>query len=189
MPNSPADQMLLATLAEGASFCRPCRSHNLALARALGDFHKVVHKAAHDTRDRDWSDPLERTRQAVEQERQWCEGHLLEPHEPPESEPEQPKPLRVIAEPEPDDRIECPSCGQKVNQRDDGRITAHKAKSGTPCRRRLVSVSVEAPPIVLPTQGGGITGLQATGECHTCGKWVPGERRYCGQCLRKRGRM
>lgn len=149
MPNSPADQMLLATLAEGASFCRSCGSHNLSLARALGDFHKVVHKAAHDTRDREWGDLLERTKQAVEQERQWCEAHILELHEPP-AEKTAPKAARPIREPEPDNRIECPACGQKVNQRDDGRITAHKAKSGAPCRRRLVSVSVEAPPIVLP---------------------------------------
>lgn len=187
MPNSPADQMLLATLSEGASFCTSCRSHNLALARALGDFHKVVHKAAHDTRDRDWEAVLERAGRALEEERQWCESHLLEPHEPPEPVEQVEK---VRREPKVDDRPECPACGQKINQRADGTITKHRSRSGLQCRRRLVSVSVEAPPISLPTVSGpGRNTLSAIGECHDCGKWLPGERRFCGQCLRKRGRM
>lgn len=28
--------------------------------------------------------------------------------------------------------------------------------------------------------------LDAGGGCQTCGKWVPGERRYCGRCMAKR---
>ena len=185
-PPPTVDRLLLDTLSEAGSFCDRCR----ILARDFGwkvaDFNRLARLAAQDRRDRgDWDDLLGDARHDRDTTRARVEAHLAEPHEPP------PAPAAITKPPvdtEPDDRVTCPECGRKVTQGDDGRLQRHKARSGAPCRRRFVSVNVEAPAptVAAPASAGG---LPVTGECHTCGKPLPGERRYCGQCLRKRGRM
>ena len=147
-PPPTVDRLLLDTLSEAGSFCDRCR----ILARDFGwkvaDFNRLARLAAQDRRDRgDWDDLLGDARHDRDTTRARVEAHLAEPHEPP------PAPAAITKPPvdtEPDDRVTCPECGRKVTQGDDGRLQRHKARSGAPCRRRFVSVNVEAPPPPSP---------------------------------------
>lgn len=107
-------------------------------------------------------------------------------------------------EPLPEGKVRCPSCGRPVKVNPNGRITAHNDRDKFPCPHRWYGKPVELteiPPVNLPPapkepaprvyvpRAPDDPTRQVTGHCHTCDKRVPWGRLFCGQCLRKRGRV
>lgn len=105
-----------------------------------------------------------------------------------------------IPEPLPDGKVRC-ICGKAVALTPNGRIRRHKTPAGDECTHDAFyndPPDVEAPPVAIPItrprmrqprDSGEMARLDVGSYCLTCDRWIPGERSYCGQCLRKRGRL
>jgi hypothetical protein len=103
-----------------------------------------------------------------------------------------------------DGKVRC-LCGKPVTVTKSGRLRRHKTPKGDECTHQAFynkRPDVEAPPIVIgpepkyrewqprvlreerpPSR------LDVGSLCETCEKWIPGERSFCGQCLRQRHRL
>lgn len=110
--------------------------------------------------------------------------------------------------PLPEGKVRCPGCGKPVTLMDNGRIREHKDLDKNPCPHRWYGKPVELdeiPPVQLPKAppaaeppstrmyvppppNTGPTRV-VTGHCHDCDRRISGGRLFCGQCLRKRGKV
>lgn len=120
--------------------------------------------------------------------------HLDEPHAEPPRKPVK-APVKAAVPKVEVATTACPRCGAQARIASDNRLRAHRAPSGTPCPRRIVSAAVlpAAPPVVIPqptrtapSVASERAGRCATGSCHECGKAVTGERWFCGSCMSRR---
>lgn len=103
-----------------------------------------------------------------------------------------------------DGRVLC-LCGGTAKVLKSGRLSKHRDPRGYECpikaygREVVVDVSqveVDVPPApkswereerARHREPGEPSRLDAGSSCEDCGKWLPGERRLCGQCFIKRG--
>lgn len=102
-------------------------------------------------------------------------------------------------------QFRCPLCLRPVGVTARGRAGKHQDRRGDDCPGgglvvRDNELPDELPPIsltpsgaprgdVVPSSGPAVEGsarLDVGSHCLTCGKWIPGERSYCGRCLAKR---
>lgn len=182
---------LIATLREFAHTCPQCAKHAFEVIEARDYRKQVARAASRDRHDRDWTTKLAHEADDLAERVRRANEHLDEPHEEPEERPA--KPVRTRKVKADDGKVICPTCGGRAMPRSENpnQIGAHRSPWGQRCTRRLLKVEIEAPPVSLPPSRpiAATPDRVVTGSCHTCGKWIPGERRYCGQCLRKRGSM
>ena len=101
-----------------------------------------------------------------------------------------------------DGKVRCNGCGKVVALNKNGSTRMHNTPAGEPCAYRVVYARPveldEVPPIVIPPQRGGDgprprtpverepTRLDVGSNCRECGRWLPGEREYCGKCANAR---
>lgn len=105
-----------------------------------------------------------------------------------------------------DGQVRCAACSAPVTLTPNGTLRRHKMPSGEDCahrsgHRRIELDPDEVPPVQMPHRPSTWEArakkpkperppsrLDVGGNCETCGKWIPGERRFCGQCSRRRDR-
>jgi hypothetical protein len=100
----------------------------------------------------------------------------------------------------------CPLCMRPVGVTPRGRAGRHVDQRGDSCPgsglvvrdnevpHELPPVSIADRPVqprgeVIPHADAAVEGaarLDVGSSCLTCGKWIPGERSYCGRCMAKR---
>lgn len=190
---------LVATLRESAPFCQQCAKRAFDVIEARDYRKKVAQYAARDKSGHDWTSKLAKAAEDLDHRVRWAEEHLGEPHEEPEEKPTKaPRARKVKVD---DGKVVCPKCGGRATPHGENQIGAHRSPWGGRCTRRLLKVVIEAPPVNLPEPVAAVPVAtkrassvdhspawnSPTGHCHTCDKRVTGERRFCGQCARKRG--
>ena len=84
----------------------------------------------------------------------------------------------------PEGRLRCEVCRNHASLTPRGNLYAHRDLFGYPCGNKRPPGAVVQPVAVPPLLDGGV--LSPKGRCYECDRPVSGERKFCGQCLRKR---
>ena len=101
----------------------------------------------------------------------------------------------------PDGKVRCPLCYRVFHPTATGGVRMHRDPEGVDCPFRgggEASID-EVPPVVVPPHPpkrnawvprdpATPSRLDSGSNCEDCGKWLPGERRLCGQCSLAKGR-
>jgi hypothetical protein len=80
-------------------------------------------------------------------------------------------------------------CGKGVTLTRNGNLRKHKSPQGDECPIVTYGTVIELAEVPHVNINGDRCRLSPSGQCYDCNKPVSGERRFCGQCLRERGRL